>query len=97
MPDMMAEQLICLTDVPDHLPARRGKKLALATVYLWARESRAGKDPLETVRVGGILYTSHEALARFAVQSRPSRVAVATDGDAADKIARAKLAALGLL
>jgi hypothetical protein len=55
---------ISLTEVPNHLPRRRGKKTHYSTVYRWATKGARGRI-LETKLVGGILYTTQGALQRF--------------------------------
>ena len=55
---------IPLTEVPNFLPRRRGKKTHYSTVYRWATKGARGRI-LETKLVGGILYTTQEALQRF--------------------------------
>src|SRR4051794_8723767 len=54
-------QLIPLNRVPDLIPSsRRGKRLAIGTVYRWVQRGR-----LATVKVGGSRYTTPDALSRF--------------------------------
>jgi len=55
---------IPLTEVPNLLPRRRGKKTHYSTVYRWATKGARGRV-LESKLVGGIRYTSQEALQRF--------------------------------
>jgi hypothetical protein len=57
------ETVIPLADVPNHVPPRRGKKLHVATVFRWKDGLRGVR--LETIRIGGCLHTSVEALQRF--------------------------------
>jgi len=61
---MLQEQLVPLRNVPDQLPKRNGKSLNPATVYRWCTVGLSGHR-LETVRVGGCLFTSSEAIKRF--------------------------------
>lgn len=68
----ISETLIALTDVPDKLPRRRGKKISYSTVYRWAQRGVRGKR-LEVVRIGGVLYTSIEATSRFFCEDSPSK------------------------
>ena len=56
MIDLKAEQVIPLGQVPRHLPNRPH----VSTIYRW---TTAG---LETVKIGGRVFTSLEALDRFA-------------------------------
>ncbi|TWT67022.1 hypothetical protein Pla123a_44520 [Posidoniimonas polymericola] len=58
------ENLIAIPDVPDYLPTRRGKKLHISTVYRWVLKGARGKV-LDSAMLGGIRYTSLEALERF--------------------------------
>ncbi|GJM20470.1 MAG: hypothetical protein DHS20C15_03850 [Planctomycetota bacterium] len=64
MIDMQADTLVHLREVPDLLPRRRGRKVHLSTVYRWT-DRGVGGTKLETLKVGGVAYTSQEALARF--------------------------------
>lgn len=60
MIDLSSETIVTLTAAPHHLPRRRGgKKVSPSTLYRWA------KGGLETIRVGGTLCTSVQALQRF--------------------------------
>ncbi len=58
------ESLIAFSEVPNCLPKRNGKKTHYATVYRWALKGARGKI-LESILVGGVRYTSREALHRF--------------------------------
>ena len=66
--DPAVEAPIPLTQVPTTvrwLPRRRaGKKPNIATIFRWAQRGLRGVR-LETLRVGGTLCTSEEALKRF--------------------------------
>lgn len=65
--DIRREQLVRLTDVPklSCLPLRRkGKQLAVSTVFRWATRGLNGRV-LESLKVGGQRCTSLEALGRF--------------------------------
>ena len=64
MIDMQTDSLVHLREVPDLLPRRRGRKVHLSTVYRWT-DRGVGGTKLETLKVGGVAYTSQEALARF--------------------------------
>lgn len=60
------EQLIPLRRVPQHLPLRpSGKCIHPSAVYRWVSNGIRG-TMLESVRIGGTVYTSAEALQRFA-------------------------------
>ena len=65
MIDLEAEHLVALRDLPSLLPRRRGRPLHLSTAYRWISRGARGAV-LESVRLGGITYTSREALQRFA-------------------------------
>ena len=61
----LTENLFPLAAATSQLPRRRqGKKAHTATVYRWAQRGLRGVR-LETLRVGGTLCTSREALQRF--------------------------------
>lgn len=61
---LQRERLLPLTEVVKHLPTRKGKRTHYSTVYRWATKGTRGRV-LESCLVGGIRYTSHEALERF--------------------------------
>jgi hypothetical protein len=66
MIDIVNDRLIVLAEVPKILPRKSGgKRLNLSTVYRWVQRGVNGKR-LEAVRLGGVYYTSSEALQRFA-------------------------------
>ena len=74
MIDLNNETLIAIRDVPRHLPARRnGKRVHVSAVYRWSLRGLRGVV-LETVRIGGTLYTSGEALQRFAESLSAGRI-----------------------
>ena len=58
------ENLIALTEVPDLLPRRRGRKIHYSTVFRWATKGARGKV-LHSQLVGGIRFTTRGALDRF--------------------------------
>jgi hypothetical protein len=63
--DLQAEHVVTLSDATRHLPKRSGgKKPHVATLYRWATRGLRGVR-LETIRVGGTLCTSLEALQIF--------------------------------
>ena len=65
MIDLTTEQLISLKDACQLLPRRRrGRKPCFSTPWRWALHGARGVR-LETLRVGGTLCTSREALQRF--------------------------------
>lgn len=64
MIDLASETVIALKDAPAHLPRRDGKRIAHCTIWRWAQRGLRGRK-LETLKVGGMLCTSTEALQRF--------------------------------
>jgi hypothetical protein len=66
MPIIVAEEtVIPLAEVPKYVPTRRGgKKLHAATAFRWVKDGVRGVK-LESLRVGGTLCTSVQALQRF--------------------------------
>jgi len=65
MIDLAKEELITLKDICQVLPRRRrGRKPAFSTVWRWSLHGVRGVK-LETLRVGGTLCTSREAVQRF--------------------------------
>lgn len=67
------EQLIATRDVPDYLPPRHnGRRIHLSACYRWIKLGIQG-IVLEAVRIGGMTYTSLEALQRFAARSGTER------------------------
>ncbi len=68
MIDLATEQVVSLSEASKRLPRRRkGKRPHVATLYRWAVRGVRGVR-LETLRVGGTLCTSLEALQRFCEQ-----------------------------
>jgi hypothetical protein len=64
--DLKTETVLSLRDAADFLPRRRrGKRPHFSTLYRWALKGFRGVR-LETIRIGGTLCTSKEALQRFA-------------------------------
>jgi hypothetical protein len=66
MPIVVArEDTFPLAETPKHVPPRRGgRKLHKATAFRWAKDGVRGVK-LETIRIGGTLCTSVEALQCF--------------------------------
>jgi len=65
MIDLKSEELLTLKQVCEILPRRRrGRRPAFSTVWRWALHGARGVR-LETLRCGGTLCTSREALQRF--------------------------------
>jgi hypothetical protein len=70
MIDLSSERVIPLCRGNRHLPeSPRGKRVHPSTLYRWASGGVRGADGthvvLETIRVGGTLYTSVEAVQEF--------------------------------
>src|SRR5262245_27081454 len=64
MIDIKCEQLLSIADACKSLPQRRGRPISFSTVWRWMRRGVRGVR-LESMPVGGVLFTSSEALARF--------------------------------
>jgi hypothetical protein len=65
MIDLQSETVLSLTDAAKLLPRlRRGKRPHVSTLYRWANKGIRGVR-LETIRVGGTVCTSQDALRRF--------------------------------
>jgi hypothetical protein len=63
--------LICLSQVPDILPARpSGGRLNPSTIWRWVRRGAGGRR-LRAVRIGRSWYTSAEWLAEFLEPAAP--------------------------
>jgi hypothetical protein len=71
------EDLVTLTEATKVFPRRNGKRVHFTTVLRWCKRGIRGVK-LESCRVGGTLYTSHQSISRFvdalsgAVQVKPS-------------------------
>ncbi|TWT96934.1 hypothetical protein Pla108_27100 [Botrimarina colliarenosi] len=81
------EKLISLREVPDFLPTRRGKKLHISTVHRWVQKGARGKV-LESVLLGGVRYTSLEALVRFMTTSTVELTEVRRQAIVMDEVER---------
>lgn len=66
MIDLAHETLLTLRQAAKRFPGRKGKGVHVSAVYRWANGGVRGVR-LETLPVGGTLYTSVEALQRFGV------------------------------
>lgn len=97
MIDVERERLFRLTEAPDYLPRRWGqKKLHSSTVFRWAQRGIRGVR-LETIRLGGALYTSAQAVQRFANQlTDRADSSVERGGNESDEAARLELERIGL-
>jgi hypothetical protein len=60
----LSERLLTLSAAAREIPGPTGRGLHVATLWRWAHRGVRGVR-LETVMVGGIRYTSREALERF--------------------------------
>ena len=69
--DLRNENIIPLKEVPHYLPARGGRKVHYQTVWRWAKKGARG-SVLETIRLGHVRFTSHEALKRFLKSQSPT-------------------------
>jgi len=58
------ETLVSLREASSYLPRRRGKKVHYSTVFRWATKGARGQL-LESTLIGGVRYTTLEALRRF--------------------------------
>ena len=64
MIDTRSEEIIPLRAVCQLFPGRKGKGVAVATVWRWVMQGRKGVR-LESLIVGGVRYSSSQAVARF--------------------------------
>lgn len=58
------ETLVSLREASAHLPTRRGKKVHYSTIFRWATKGARGLK-LDSWLIGGVRYTTVEALERF--------------------------------
>ncbi len=70
--DLQHERTITLAEVPQHVPSRGAKKVHYSTIYRWVTKGARGQV-LESVMVGGIRYTTVEAVQRF-LSARPTTI-----------------------
>lgn len=81
MIDLASETLLTFAQACAYLPRRRrGRHAHTSTLWRWATRGLRGHK-LEVIRVGGVVYTSREALQRFA--DRLSGTVPERKGDAA--------------
>ncbi len=83
MIEIRSETVIPLAEAPKHLPGRPH----VSSLYRWCQRKRR---PLETVKIGGRVFTSLEALDRFAEQRTGPASEVPPSADAARRHARAE-------
>ena len=62
--DLRRDNGIPIREVPNWLPKRNGKKVHFSTVFRWVTKGARGRV-LESVLIGGIRYTTIEAIERF--------------------------------
>ncbi len=79
------ETPLVFSEVPKRLPKRHGKKVHYSTVYRWATKGVRGRV-LETVRVGGVRYTSIEALERFLTAQTPTDIEAPKSAELDDEL-----------
>jgi hypothetical protein len=60
----LKDRLFPLTELPNHLPRRNGKKVHYSTCFRWAKKGCRGRR-LRTYPVGNILYTDFESVKAF--------------------------------
>ena len=78
MINLTDEEVLSLADATKRLPARRsGRRPHISCLYRWAQTGVRGVK-LETLRVGGTLCTSIEALQRFCEHCTDPATAVTT-------------------
>lgn len=88
MIDIANEHLLALREVPAYLARSGGRRMHRSTAFRWVLRG-VGARRLESVRLGGVRYTSVEALARFADhRSTPSDAPLSARREA--EIARAE-------
>lgn len=75
MIDIAVETIFPIVEAPGRLPSRHGKKINITTVYRWIRSGSRGVK-LESIILGGVRYTSTEAIQRFV-----ERVSAAANGE----------------
>lgn len=62
--DFLGDRLITLQEVVNYLPRRRGRKIHYSTVFRWVTKGARGRV-LRSILVGGVRFTSVEALEQF--------------------------------
>ena len=62
--DFQKENAITLREVPKYLPKRNAKKVHYSTVFRWVSKGARGRI-LESALIGGVRYTTVEAVERF--------------------------------
>ncbi len=75
--ELSNETPLTLAEVPLHVPRRNGRKVHCSTVYRWVTKGVRGKR-LESLFVGGVRYTTVEAIERF-LKAKPHRPDAVSD------------------
>ena len=78
--DLQRETPITLRDVARYVPTRRGRKIHYSTVFRWVTRGARGRV-LASVLVGGVRFTTVEALQRFLNSSSSESVQHAVETD----------------
>lgn len=77
--DFNRETPILLAEVPNYIPKRNGRKTHYSTIFRWTTKGARGRI-LQSTLVGGIRYTTVEAVRRF-LDARSLSPAVVEAGD----------------
>lgn len=85
--DFQQEQAITIAEVANHVPRRNGKKVHYSTIYRWSTKGARGRV-LESKMVGGIRYTTVEAVQRFLAADPVSQLHLTVDSAINDILAR---------
>lgn len=99
MIDIDKEQLVPISKAGGHFPGRRPCR---ETVYRWLLRGAAVQGTnervkLESVRQGGLRYTSHEAIKRFLAAQNPDLPTEPQEqADQRSELARQELEAMGI-
>ena len=85
------EEMLTLAEAAKLLPrGRSGGPIHVATLHRWSAGHNKFGARLETVRIGGVRYTSREALERFIAKLNGSEIVVSFTKCAGEKKKRAK-------
>ena len=77
MIDFANEELLTLSQASKKVPGQSGGHVNVATVWRWAQRGLRGAK-LETLAIGGTLFTSAQALQRFFGRGRPGNDSLVT-------------------
>jgi hypothetical protein len=80
---LMQETPLALADVPRYLPRRNGRKVHYSTIFRWVTKGARGRV-LESTLVGGVRYTTVEAIDRFLQRQSAAAPASASEGELAE-------------